>query len=320
MVRTSLKKFSLRNITMEVDFNALDDPLNIRHAEDLAVAWGITPDKSYSHQRLDRVRLGNTKFQIPIGLILQLNYLGIPCSFEGFENIPDKPVIYAMNHGPSQYPYWPFQWELFKERGDLTTVWVKGKHMDKSKAVRNLFTLAGLIPIVDRNYFGEKVEGRSKDISFYHEQLLLRSGRLTHQALEQGLSVIIFPDGTRTPTVGKGLEGTVQAAYHTGAEVIPIGCTGAERIYPDGVHPSWWARKTEAYVQEGPPIYRVGVPIDLDEERAKFKEIEEREGPSLLLSRTSKERHREISQSGTQKLMRAINYLVDESLRNADYL
>ncbi len=304
---------------MELEFTALDDPLNLQHAENLAIAWGITPDKSYSHERLDTVRLGNTKFQIPIGLILELNYLGKPCKFEGFENIPDNPVIYAMNHGPSQYPYWPFQWELFKKRRDLTTVWVKGKHMDKSNAVRNLFTLAGLIPIVDRKYFGEKVTGDSDQQEFYHEQLLLRSGRLTHQALERGLSVIIFPDGTRTPTVGKGLEGTVHAAYHTGAEVIPIGCTGAERIYPEGAHPSWWARKTEAYIQEGPPVYRIGKAVNLDEERARFRELEEREGPSLLLSRISKERHRDISQSGTHKLMRAINVLVDPALRNPAY-
>lgn len=321
----------------------LEDPRTIERLESIVTAHEIPDHLSTSFRRHDRVDLKKTRNQRIIGKLLELNYRGKPCRFEGLENIPERAVFFGINHGPTQYPYWPFQLEFYQQTGKFTTVWVKGKHMDHDMLIRKVFEEMGLIPINDKKYVKETLRGANEEeIKFYHEQLLLRSGINTQKAIEQGLSVIIFPDGTRDKKVGKGNEGIIHAAYHTDAPVIPIGCSFAERIYPERAEleptwiaktlqlppklerklhtPSFWAKKTRDYDLKGPPTYMIGTEVDLDYEREQFRRDEEKYGPSLPLSLASKERHQKILTSGTEKLMREINKLVDNELRNEDYL
>jgi len=69
---------------------------------------------------------------------------------EGSENIPDEPVIYAMNH-TDRYNYWPFQYRLWRDSNRFTATWVKGKYYENS-FVAKFLQFAGNLPTVSRGY------------------------------------------------------------------------------------------------------------------------------------------------------------------------
>lgn len=50
---------------------------------------------------------------------------------EGEENLPEEPVIYAMNH-TDRYNYWPFQYWLWRHQKRFTATWVKGKYYENA--------------------------------------------------------------------------------------------------------------------------------------------------------------------------------------------
>ncbi len=90
-------------------------------------------------------------FLIPLYAIKRLKI-----EFEGFENIPDRPVIFAMNH-TDRYNYWPFQlklWRLSRKVGrkhPFTATWVKGKYYE-NRWVGNFMRLTGNIPVPSKGY------------------------------------------------------------------------------------------------------------------------------------------------------------------------
>jgi 1-acyl-sn-glycerol-3-phosphate acyltransferase len=69
---------------------------------------------------------------------------------EGLENLPDEPVIFAMNH-TDRYNYWPFQYALWRRRKRFTATWVKGKYY-QSAFVGKFMELTNNIPTVSRGY------------------------------------------------------------------------------------------------------------------------------------------------------------------------
>ena len=105
--------------------------------------------------RLKRIRL----MKRPIGqvffghLVLTPNYNhlpGIDIQLEGLENIPDEPVIYAMNH-TDRYNYVPFMYRLWKIKDRYITVWVKGKYYE-NPIVGTFMELTSNLPTVSRGY------------------------------------------------------------------------------------------------------------------------------------------------------------------------
>jgi 1-acyl-sn-glycerol-3-phosphate acyltransferase len=78
--------------------------------------------------------------------------------------------------------------------------------------------------------------------------------RLTREALAKKLNLLVFPEGTRSVTLGKGLTGLAQMSQHLGVTIVPVGCNGSDRIYRSG---SPWAHG-------GRVVYRVGEPLALD--------------------------------------------------------
>lgn len=75
---------------------------------------------------------------------------GVRIDLEGLENLPDEPVIYAMNH-TDRYNYWPFQYALWRERRRFTATWVKGKYYQNA-FVGKFMELTNNIPTVSRGY------------------------------------------------------------------------------------------------------------------------------------------------------------------------
>ncbi len=75
---------------------------------------------------------------------------------EGLNNIPDHPVIFAMNH-TDRYNYWPFMfklWQLYQKgliKYPYITVWVKGKYFE-NKFIASFMRLSGTIPVPSKGY------------------------------------------------------------------------------------------------------------------------------------------------------------------------
>jgi 1-acyl-sn-glycerol-3-phosphate acyltransferase len=69
---------------------------------------------------------------------------------EGLENLPDRPVIFAMNH-TDMYNYWPFQYALYRQHGRFTCAWVKGKYYSH-KAMAWFMGWCDNIPLPSRGY------------------------------------------------------------------------------------------------------------------------------------------------------------------------
>lgn len=105
--------------------------------------------------RYDRIRLSaKPLFQRFIALsILTPNYYLPPrvrIEFEGFGNVPDHPVIFAMNH-TDRYNYWPLQYKLWRVAGRYTATWVKGKYYEHP-LMGKFMEWVNSIPAVSRGY------------------------------------------------------------------------------------------------------------------------------------------------------------------------
>ncbi len=60
--------------------------------------------------------------------------------------------------------------------------------------------------------------------------------RTAKRVLDEGHVLIVFPEGTRSPTgaLQEAKEGTTILALRTGARILPIGISGTRRVWPRG--------------------------------------------------------------------------------------
>ncbi len=136
----------------------------------------------------------------------------------------------------------------------------------------------------------------------YYDAVMDKVGALTREALfERKLSLIIFPEGTRSLTLAAGRTGLAQVALHTGKKVVPVGCNNSESVY----------RGSLPFARSGRITYRVGEPLSVEDRLAPFRIPE----PFRLLSRDSQERYREHFEAATQVIMERIQDLLDEKYR-----
>ena len=75
---------------------------------------------------------------------------GVDIQIEGIGNIPDEPVIYAMNH-TDRFNYFPFMYKMWKLKERYITVWVKGKYYE-NPVVGTFMELTSNLPTVSRGY------------------------------------------------------------------------------------------------------------------------------------------------------------------------
>ena len=105
-------------------------------------------------RRMDRIRLSaRPRAQRLVALgVLAPNYglAGVDTQFEGFERVPDEPVIFAMNH-TDRYNYWPWQYWIWKDSGRFTAAWVKGKYYESRLLALFMESMLQL-PTVSRGY------------------------------------------------------------------------------------------------------------------------------------------------------------------------
>lgn len=81
---------------------------------------------------------------------LRLDYRKVDLVVEGEHHIPDRPVIYAMNH-TDDFSYWPIQYHFHRTSGRYTATWVKGKNYE-NPVMRTFMRSTNNIPIASRGY------------------------------------------------------------------------------------------------------------------------------------------------------------------------
>lgn len=83
------------------------------------------------------------------------------------------------------------------------------------------------------------------------EQMMEKFVGLNEQALELGLNIIVFPEGTRSVRLQEGKPGLAQMALRMKATVVPVGSNGSDKAYPGNSPLS----------KGGHLIYRIGEPL-----------------------------------------------------------
>lgn len=84
------------------------------------------------------------------------------------------------------------------------------------------------------------------------EAMMKRFVALNREAVELGLDLLIFPQGTRSRRLLPGHDGIGQIALYLRIPIVPVGCNGSDRLYPGG----------SPVARRGRVVYRIGEPID----------------------------------------------------------
>ncbi|HEY6559270.1 MAG TPA: hypothetical protein VI072_18425 [Polyangiaceae bacterium] len=138
------------------------------------------------------------------------------------------------------------------------------------------------------------------------DRMLSRVVELNRRAIEElGLNVLVFPEGTRSLRLGKGLSGVAQISQYLAAPIIPVGCNGSDQLYPGN----------SPFSKGGRVVYRVGRPLLADgPELAPFRVPR---GDVLPFSREAAARHGERYDAITRIVMDRINDLLDAPYQRA---
>jgi len=126
--------------------------------------------------------------------------------------------------------------------------------------------------------------------------------RITREALANEYHVLVFPQGTRSKRLSRGHTGLVQAAMALGVDIVPIGCSGCDRVYP-GASP---------FAKGGRVTYRVGEVLRIDGPELGPHRVRE---PFTPLSDHASAAHEAKFRAATDVVMHAIDGLLDEEYR-----
>jgi 1-acyl-sn-glycerol-3-phosphate acyltransferase len=119
---------------------------------------------------------------------------------------------------------------------------------------------------------------------------------LHEKAFACNLDLLIFPQGTRSVQLTRGRIGLSQVALRYRKTVVPVGCSGSDRLYPSE---SPWAKP-------GRVVYRIGDPIPYGTvPNCMISEPFEPFTPS------AEHQHRDVFQRHIDYVMDRINELVD---------
>ncbi|MFW5966646.1 MAG: lysophospholipid acyltransferase family protein [Persicimonas sp.] len=152
-------------------------------------------------------------------------------------------------------------------------------------------------------FYDAESESYATYINSLFEMMMSRFVDINVDAFEEGLDLLIFPQGTRSIRLLRGRIGLAQIALYLKKTVVPVGCNGSEKVYPGN----------SPVAQEGHIVYRVGEPIRY-EEMSDFH-INEDFRPFTPEAEVA---HRDKFQGFVDVVMERINDLLDEPYQFAD--
>ncbi|MAG30073.1 MAG: hypothetical protein CL908_04165 [Deltaproteobacteria bacterium] len=88
-----------------------------------------------------------------------------------------------------------------------------------------------------------------------YSAMMARFVELNESAIEIGLDLLIFPQGTRSKRLLPAHVGISQVALHLKIPIVPVGCSGSDGVYPGG----------SPVGKRGRIVYRLGEPIPFEE-------------------------------------------------------
>ena len=262
---------------------------------------------------------------------------------EGTEHLePGRAVILAMNH-TDRYNYWPFQYTLYRRGLGHTATWVKGKYYE-NRLMGAFMDSMNNIPLPSRGYvittrFREVVgrppseeeyralrdlaDGKDTEVpgtlrdavgdvkAFLDEfaavfdRMIEQVMRLNRFALDFGQHLLVFPQGTRSIRLSRGHIGMAEVAQHLGVDVVPVGCSGSDQVYPGN----------SPFAKGGRVVYRIGERLRLDGPELAAHRVTQSFRPFTL---AAADRHRASFQGMTDVVMDHINRLLDPPYRFAE--
>ena len=126
---------------------------------------------------------------------------------------------------------------------------------------------------------------------------------LNAECFDKGLDLLIFPQGTRSIRLSRGHIGLAQVALRFRRPIVPVGCSGSDRVYPGG----------SPFARRGRITYRIGAPVTLDE-------LDRRALPAGVdpFAAADDPRHRAAMQALVDDVMTRIDALLDPEYRFAE--
>ncbi len=136
---------------------------------------------------------------------------------EGLENVPKRgPVLLALNHISNLDPVYGGAW-LNEAIGNRRIHWLGKRELFDWPVFGWLCAIGGVHP----------VERGAADVEAF---------RLATRILEKGYVLLVFPEGTRSPTgeLQEAKDGLAMLAMRTGAQIVPVGISNTDAIWPKG--------------------------------------------------------------------------------------
>lgn len=190
-------------------------------------------------------------------------------------------------------------------RRALDRLW-QGETLDAAEGLRSCAPEVVRALCTSRDLFGTGADpaqlGYEEAMLQAFERLMREFVRLNREAVDLGLRLIVFPEGTRSLTLGPFHGGLFQLALKLGLPIVPVGCSGSDRLYP-GASP--WARS-------GRVEYRIGKAIDVDAIDARIP-LEDFEP----FTRQSEGKWKRLVESPRNELRLAVEALIDPAYRSA---
>jgi 1-acyl-sn-glycerol-3-phosphate acyltransferase len=142
------------------------------------------------------------------------------------------------------------------EEYEAARQWVDAAATGNGESVR---PASGVLPEAlltkPRDVLGRGFEPDKEDWANYVNSIFRTMMRhfveLNEEAARLQLDLLIFPQGTRSVRLLPAHIGISQIALHLKLPIVPVGCNGSDRVYPD-VSP--WGKRADI-------VYRIGEPI-----------------------------------------------------------
>lgn len=123
--------------------------------------------------------------------------------------------------------------------------------------------------------------------------------RINSEALDCGLSILVYPEGTRSLRLTRGRTGLVQVAGRLGVPIVPVGCSGGDVLYP-----------ADSPISSGGTVtLRVGAPLRWDDDDTLGPHRVD--APYTPLTREATAAHGAAFRAQTDVVMAAIEALID---------
>jgi 1-acyl-sn-glycerol-3-phosphate acyltransferase len=156
--------------------------------------------------------------------------------------------------------------------------------------------------ILGRDY-NPRGESYGECIDALMRALMARFVEINAECFDRGLDLLVFPEGTRSLKLSRGHIGVAQAALRFRKTIVPVGCSGSDKVYPG----------SSPIARGGEIMYRIGEPITFADAAAYH--LPEGVDP---FGAEDDPAHRDKLQGLVDVVMDRINGLVDPAYRFAD--